>query len=108
MVAVSRHCRGLVVIALAWAAGLAAATLVDFPASIAGLVVLSAWLLVSPRAMHAVGPTADLTVRWLPLLFVPLAVEGASILVEADPAAVAVAVAVSVPAGFAVVAGLLR
>ena len=105
---VARHARGLLVIGLAWAAGLAVALLVDFPASIAGLVLLATWLLASPQAMHSAAPTADVTIRWLPLLFVPLAVEGASVLVEGDPGAVAVAVAVSVPAGFAVVARLAR
>lgn len=104
----ARHVRGLVRIALAWSAGLAIAALLGFPASIGGLVVLAGWLLASPQAMDAVEPTADVAVRWLPLLFVPLAVEGASVLAEADPAAVAVAVLVSVPAGYAVVARLAR
>lgn len=105
---IARHAGGLVLIALAWSAGLAITALLGFPAAIGGLVVLAGWLLVSPRAMGAVEPTADVAVRWLPLLFVPLAVEGASVLAEADPGAVTVAVLVSVPAGYAVVARLAR
>lgn len=102
------HVGGLLLIGPAWAAGLVIEALVDLPAPIAGLVVLAAALLVSPRGIEAVGPTADLAIRWLPLLFVPLAVSGASVLAASQPAALLVAVAVSVPAGFAVIARLAR
>ncbi len=98
---------GFVGIAAAWVAGLGVEALTDFPAAIAGLLVLAAVLLAAPSVTERVGPAADLIVRWLPLLFVPLAVGGVPVLIGAA-VPLGVAVVASVPVGFLVVARLAR
>ena len=105
---IGRHLGGIAAIGAAWGLGQAVEALVGFPAPIAGLVILAAAALLWPGALERIGATADLAVRWLPLLFVPWAIGGASVLGEVDAAALVAAVAVSVPIGFVVAARLAR
>lgn len=98
---------GLAGIAVAWVTGRGIEALTGFPAAIAGLLVLATVLLAAPSVTERVGPAAELTVRWLPLLFVPLAVGGVPVLVGAA-VPLGVAVVASVPVGFLVVARLAR
>lgn len=108
MTSATRHVQGLIAIAGAWVAGLVVESLIGFPAPISGLLILAVVLLVSPPALDRLAPTADATIRWLPLLFVPVTVGGATALVDADTVALLAAVVVSVPVGFVVVATLAR
>lgn len=107
VVSTVRLALGFAGIAAAWVAGLGIEACTGFPAAIAGLLVLAAVLLVAPSVTERVGPAADLTVRWLPLLFVPLAVGGVPVLVGAA-VPLGITVVTSVPVGFVVVARLAR
>jgi putative effector of murein hydrolase LrgA (UPF0299 family) len=100
---------GLLAVGAAWGIGVGIEALTGaLPAPVAGLLVLAGALLASPRLLEAVGPGADALARVLPLLFVPAVVAVAAVDGRVDVAAAAVAVAVSVPAGWAVTATLAR
>jgi putative effector of murein hydrolase LrgA (UPF0299 family) len=102
-----RRVAGFAGIVAAWFVGRAVESLTGFPAAIAGLLVVAAVLLAVPAATERVGPAADVTIRWLPLLFVPLAVGGVPVLLDAA-APLGIAVVTSVPVGFVVTAWLAR
>lgn len=104
----TRHAAGVAVIAAAWALGEAMQAVTGFPAPVAGLLILTLALVVRPQGLERVGPTADLVIRWLPLLFVPVAVGGAAAIMDVDAGALAAAVVVSVPTGFVLTAWVAR
>jgi putative effector of murein hydrolase LrgA (UPF0299 family) len=99
---------GCLPIAAAVAVGAGVERVIGIPTVVAGLVALTAALVASPRLLEVTRPAADVLLRLLPALFVPLVagVAGAGDQVLAAwPAAVA-AVLVSVPVGFLVTAAL--
>jgi len=104
----ARHALGVAAVALSWALGQGVQAVFGFPAPVAGLLILAVGLLVCPGALDRLGPTADIAIRWLPLLFVPVAIGGASAVGDFDVGALATAVTVSVPVGFAVAALMAR
>jgi holin-like protein len=101
---------GSVPILAALGVGVGVARVTGIPAVVAGLVVLTLALVASPRLLALVQPAADLLLRLLPALFVPLVVGVAGIggdVRAAWPAALA-AIVVSVPAGFVATGWLAR
>lgn len=101
---------GCVPIAAAVAVGAGTERATGFPGVVTGLVALCGALIVSPRLLDLVQPAADLLLRLLPALFVPLVAGVAGVggdIRAAWPAGLA-AVAVSVPLGFLVTARLAR
>ena len=99
---------GAAVVGLAVGAGLVVEALTGLPAVVAGLVLLTAALVASPRLLEVVTPVAGVLLRVLPALFVPLCagVVGVGGAVRSSWPAALAAVAVSVPAGFVVTARL--
>lgn len=97
---------GCLPIAVAVAVGAGVERVTGIPTVVAGLVALTAALVASPRLLEVTQPAADVLLRVLPALFVPLVagVAGAGDeVLAAWPAALA-AVLVSVPVGFVVTA----
>lgn len=93
-------------IAVALAVGAGVERVTGIPAVVAGLVALTAALVACPRLLEVTQPAADVLLRLLPALFVPLVagVAGAGDEVLAAWPAALVAVLVSVPVGFVVTA----
>jgi putative effector of murein hydrolase LrgA (UPF0299 family) len=99
---------GCVPVLVAVVVGAAVERVTGVPTVVAGLVALTAALVASPRLLAVVQPAADLLLRLLPALFVPLVAGVAGVggdVRSAWPAALA-AIVVSVPAGFLVTARL--
>lgn len=109
MAPVTRTLLGAAVIAAAWGVGeLAAAMVGVLPGPVVGVLLLAALLLAVPGLDDAVAPVSGVLVRALPLLFVPAVVAVGAVEGDVAVAATVVAVAVSVPVGFAVAARLAR
>lgn len=99
---------GCLPIAAAVAVGAGVERVTGIPTVVAGLVALTAALVASPRLLQMTRPAADVLLRLLPALFVPLVagVAGAGDQVLAAWPAALAAVLVSVPVGFLVTAAL--
>ena len=99
---------GCLPIAAAVAVGAGVDRVIGIPTVAAGLVALTAALVASPRLLEVTRPAADVLLRLLPALFVPLVagVAGAGDQVLAAWPAALAAVLVSVPVGFLVTAAL--
>ena len=97
---------GCLPIAAAVAVGAGVERVTGIPTVVAGLVALTAALVASPRLLQMTRPAADVLLRLLPALFVPLVagVAGAGDQVLAAWPAALAAVLVSVPVGFLVTA----
>lgn len=108
MIAIRRHAVGCAAVLASYGLGCVIESLVGVPAPLAGLVLYAIATLLSPSALRRTGPTADGIVRWLPLLFVPLAVGGLAVVGDNSPLAIALAIVVSVPIGFLVAALVAR
>ena len=105
---IGRHAASVCAVVGAWGVGHVVEAVSGLPAAVAGLLVLAVALTIWPTALRVVAPTADIAIRVLPLLFVPVAIAGAVALADSDAVALAVAVGVSVPVGFVVTALLAR
>ncbi len=97
-------------IAACWALGEGFAHVTGdvLPGPVAGLLALTAVLVVRPGLQERVAPVAGALVRALPLLFVPAVVAVGAVTGDVDVAAFVVALLVSVPVGFAVTARIVR
>lgn len=103
-----RHLANIAVVFAVYGIGVVIENTLGVPAPIAGLVLFTAALTIWPTAGARIMPTAEVVSRWLPMLFVPLAVGGAAVVGEHSPIAIALAILVSVPLGFVVVALVAR